>query len=102
MTAIGISLFTPVRGQPQEAPRESEERYRALFEDANDAIATSTLEGILTQVNRAAEHLLGWSREEVLGGGLDQLGKRTDDPEDASARSRLKQPNCTSKPWFHS
>ena len=67
MTAIGISLFTPVRGQPQEAPRESEERYRALFEDANDAIATSTLEGILTQVNRAAEHLLGWSREEVLG-----------------------------------
>lgn len=26
-----------------------------------------------------------------VAGGLDQLGKRTDDPEDASARARLKQ-----------
>jgi aminocarboxymuconate-semialdehyde decarboxylase len=26
-----------------------------------------------------------------VGGGLDQLGKRTDDPEDAAANSRLKQ-----------
>jgi predicted TIM-barrel fold metal-dependent hydrolase len=26
-----------------------------------------------------------------IGGGLDQLGKRTDDPEDAGARARLKQ-----------
>jgi aminocarboxymuconate-semialdehyde decarboxylase len=25
------------------------------------------------------------------GGGLDQLGSRTDDPEDAAARSRLKR-----------
>lgn len=47
--------------------KESEDRYRSLFENANDAIVTFTLEGIVTAVNRGLEALLGWSRDELIG-----------------------------------
>jgi PAS domain S-box-containing protein len=47
--------------------RASEERYRRLFENANDAIATFTVDGIITSVNRGAERLLGYSRAELIG-----------------------------------
>lgn len=50
-----------------ETLRQSEERYRQLFESANDAIMSLTLDGIITAVNRGAEVLLGWSREEQVG-----------------------------------
>lgn len=62
-----ISRDITERLHAEESLRHSEHRYRSLFENANDALATFTLDGIITEVNRAAEHLLGWSREELLG-----------------------------------
>lgn len=49
------------------ALRESEERYRELFENAKDAIYVHDLSGRYVSVNRAAETLSGYSREEILG-----------------------------------
>ncbi|HEY5073455.1 MAG TPA: PAS domain S-box protein, partial [Pyrinomonadaceae bacterium] len=46
---------------------ESEERYRELFENAKDAIYVHDLSGRYTSVNRAAEKLSGFTREEILG-----------------------------------
>ncbi len=45
----------------------SEERYRDLFENANDALVSLTLEGTIFQVNQETLKLSGYSQEEALG-----------------------------------
>jgi PAS domain S-box-containing protein len=45
----------------------AEERFRTLFESANDAIYIRDEEGRFLEVNRAACEHLGYSREELLG-----------------------------------
>ena len=46
------------------ALQASEERYRELFENANDIVFTVDAEGRLTSINRAGERLTGYRRDE--------------------------------------
>lgn len=48
-----------------EQLRQSEERYRDLFENASDAIWLHDLEGNILAVNRACEKVTGYSSEEL-------------------------------------
>lgn len=50
-----------------EALEKSEEKYRGLIENASDIIYTIDNKGILTSINTAAERLLGFKKEEILG-----------------------------------
>ena len=50
----------------EEISRRNEERYRDLFENANDLIYTHDLDGNFTSLNRAGERITGYSREEAL------------------------------------
>ncbi len=53
------------RKKTEAALRESEERYRDLFENANDLIQSVAPDGSFIYVNRAWRETLGYSQEEV-------------------------------------
>jgi two-component system cell cycle sensor histidine kinase/response regulator CckA len=57
----------------EQTLRESETRYRELFENASDLIATVDLDSRLTSVNAAFVRALGYSREELIGRPLNDF-----------------------------
>ena len=54
------------RQEVEDALRDSERRYRSLFEDSRDAIVISTRDGKIENVNPAAVKLFGFSSKEEL------------------------------------
>jgi PAS domain S-box-containing protein len=61
----GIALDVTERKQTQEALKESEKKYRSLFEESLDAIVITDREGGFVSANKAALNLLGVSKEEI-------------------------------------
>jgi len=54
------------RRQTQSQLRESEHRYRSLFEDSRDAVYITDRDGRTVEVNQAALSLFGYTREEMM------------------------------------
>lgn len=55
------------RKQAEESLKESEDRFRQLFEYAPDAYYLNDLEGNFIDGNKAAEDLTGYKRKELIG-----------------------------------
>ena len=73
----------------RDALAEQVERLRAILQQAGDVIVATDLEGRITGVNEAAEQLLGWKEQELIGQPADEIG--TQKGERARLVERLEQ-----------
>jgi PAS domain S-box-containing protein len=64
---VGVSFDITNRKRAEEELRESESRYRAIFEQANDFLITTTLDQKITSVNPSVLASLGYAEDEVIG-----------------------------------
>lgn len=62
--SLRYQMAKVVEGETER--RKSEEKYRALMDQANDALLVADLDGKLLDANRSAEKMLGYSKEEIL------------------------------------
>ena len=54
------------RNRAETSVRQCEKRFEDLFENTKDILFTMDLEGNVTSVNKAAEEVMGWPRNEAL------------------------------------
>ncbi|MDO9530407.1 MAG: PAS domain S-box protein [Syntrophales bacterium] len=76
-TQIAISINN---AKAYEKVRESEERFRALSDNAPDIIYTLGIDGLFTYVNPAWEKILGHRKKEVIGRHLIDFMKEEGSP----------------------
>ena len=72
--AVGEFSDITDRKRAEGAVRDSEERLQMLFESAPDGYYLSDLKGNFIDGNKAAEELLGYKREELIGKNFTKLG----------------------------
>jgi PAS domain S-box-containing protein len=87
---VGIIQDITAEKEAQLKLKESEEKLQVTFASIGDAVITTDINGIITKMNRTAEHLTGWKENESLGNDLEkvfniinaQTGKKAFNPVD--------------------
>lgn len=63
--SVGTDVTDKIKAE--KALKDSEEKYRTLFEDSKNPIWTTSREGIILDANQATADLLGYSKDELIG-----------------------------------
>lgn len=82
--------------------KESEQRYKRLIETANDAIFVADVEtGVIVDVNKQAERLLGYSKEKIIGMHQTELHPKEESEYYAELfKNSIKDQNFISQKLF--
>jgi PAS domain S-box-containing protein/diguanylate cyclase (GGDEF)-like protein len=70
---FGSSIDISERVEAEQALRDSEQRFRSIFEHAGVGIGYASVDGRIIDVNRTLETMLGYGREEVIGQSFKQF-----------------------------
>ena len=95
--AIEVIRDITDRKQAEKELRESEERYRAFFENAADMITVIDTEGILVDVNKKFEEESLYKREEMIGKNAFSSGIMTE--SSAKLTTQYLQRFLAGEPW---
>ncbi|MBN1572758.1 MAG: PAS domain S-box protein [Deltaproteobacteria bacterium] len=70
----GVIIDITCRKLAEAALKESEEKYRNLFENSIEPVFTVDLDGNFTSINRAFEEMCGYKAGEMIGGNYRKFG----------------------------
>lgn len=84
-------IETTERARVESALRESEERYRALFDQMVAGVAESDLDGRIITANARYCEMLGYSREEILGQKMQDVTHPEDLPGNLEQFRRCRE-----------
>ena len=88
---LGLVLDITERKRAEKILAQSEARYRMLFENANDIVATLELDGRILAINPAARNILGFDPEELIGKTIYEFVPREQVPMQQAVLERKIQ-----------
>lgn len=77
--------------QKETALRESEKKYRNIFDNVRDVFFRTDINGVVTDINPSIEKYSGYSREEVLGNNVVDFYYYTEDRQRLIQQLRVKK-----------
>ena len=96
---IAIRADITERKRMEEALRQNEARYRALFDYAPDGIVISDPQGIYLDANASLARMLGYTREELIGMHSSQIVDTEEIPHIESALAVINSGTNYHREW---